>query len=193
MRQFRFQALLPAAFGLLIFLGWACSSYNAARDIDERVGRHMATADSLERAGNLREAMLEYSLVVQHYPESKQYPAAVHKMALLSLDPRNPSSDDSTAVYWLNTYLHLPNDPPAVQDAQIQLSLLQHISGMQAALARSRLAIDTLTQLVRHQSTQLSAQAQRLQEAEVQLKQTQEELARLKEVDVQLSRTRRGP
>jgi hypothetical protein len=54
-------------------------------------------------------------------------------------------------------------------------------------------AVDTLTQLVRHQSTQLSSQAQRLQEAEAQLKQTQEELARLKEVDVQLSRTRRRP
>ncbi len=192
MRPFRWQVLLPAALGALL-LGWACSSYDAARDVEGRVARHMATADSLERAGNLREAMLEYSLVAQHYPESKRYQMAVHKTALLALDPRNPNADDSTAIYWLNTYLHLPGNPPAAQDAQIQLSLLQHISALQATLARAHVAVDTLTQLVRHQSTQLSSQAQRLQEAEAQLKQAQQELARLKEVDVQLSRTRREP
>lgn len=182
-----------AALTTVLFLGDGCSLYNAERDVEERAARHMASADSLERAGNLQGAMLEYSLVARHYTESTQYPTAVHKTALLSLDPRNPARGDSVAIYWLNRYLRLPDNPPAAQDAQIQLSLLQHISAIQAALARSQLAVDTLTQLLRRQSAQMTAQGQRLQEAESQLKQTQQELARLKEVDVQLSRTRRGP
>ncbi len=188
----RFRTVLPSLLGtLLILAGWACSTYDAARDVEERVARHMAAADSLERSGNLREAMLEYSLVAQHYPRSNDYPTAVHKTALLSLDPRNPSADDSTAAYWLNAYLQIPNDPPAQQDARIELALLQQISAIRSTVARARLTVDTLQQVVRRQGSQLSSQTQRLQEAEAQLKQAQQELARLKEVDVQLSRTRR--
>ncbi len=191
MRHLHLHPLFPGALAALLLLGWACSTYDAARDMEVRVARHMTAADSLAQAGDLRGAALEYGLVAQHYAGSAQYPEAVHKAALLSLDPRNPNADDSTAVYWLNTYLRIPNNPPAAQDARTQLFLLQHISAVQAALERARLAVDTLTQLVHRQSTQLTAQGQRLQETEVQLRQAQQELARLKEVDVQLSRTRR--
>lgn len=190
MNRCRTSLILTMCGGFLL-AGWACSSFDAARDMEERVARHMAAADSLERAGDFRTALLEYGLVAQHYAGSNSYAAAVHRAAVLSLDPRNPASNDSLAMYWLDAYLRIPNDPPSADDARIQIGLLRRAAAMQTSLERVRAETDSLTLVIRRQNSVAATQTQRLLEAEAQLKQAQEELARLKQVDVQLSRTRR--
>ena len=183
-------ALLAAG---LTAAGGGCRTFNATRDMEDRVSRHMAVADSLERAGNLQAAALEYALVAQHYGSSASHPAAVRKTALLMLDPRNPASNDSLALQWLNLYLHVPAGRGVNDDARIQISLLERITATQLALVRARAESDSLQLLIQRQNGTAATQGQRLVELEAQLRQARQELARLKEVDVQLSRTRRRP
>jgi len=88
---------------------------------------------------------------------------------VLSLDPRNPASNDSLAMYWLDAYLRIPNDPPSADDARIQIGLLRRAAAMQTSLARVRAETDSLTLVIHRQNSVAATQTQRLLEAEAQL------------------------
>jgi len=168
-----------------------CSSHEVGRDTEIRVNQHFETADSLEHAGNLRGAILEYTITGQLYPQSKRIPEAMRKLALLSLDPRNPSASDSAAILWLRRYITVSTNSEDRSEMVLLLSILRRFSAIEAQRSTARASYDSLTTIVRRQNALLSNQQQRVAESENELKQTKKELTKLKEVDVRLSRQRR--
>ncbi len=84
-----------------------CSSSDNLSNTEREAQRHMAVADTLERASALKEATLEYALVARNYPSTSVYPTAVRKTALLLSSPANPAANDSASRYWLSVYLGL--------------------------------------------------------------------------------------
>jgi hypothetical protein len=151
----------------------------------------MDVADSLEQAGTLDEATLEYQIVAELYPSSSAYPAAVRKAGLLYLNPDNPAHSDSLALHWVSSYLALPVPWADRESARAQLNLLERIMALQNDLARRLRVNDSLAAVTRKQDAQISNQAQQLQAVQTELKQVRQELDKLKQVDVQINKSRR--
>ncbi len=180
-------------FGCLLccLIAAGCSTFDANSDTENRVARHMALADSMEHALALDQATLEYKIVAELYPTSSAYPTAVRKASLLYMNPDNPSRSDSLALHWVSTYLALPVDGTERASARVQAQLLERIAVLQQQLDRRGRGSDSLNAVTRRQETQLSNQAQQIQNLQTELKQVRQELDKLKQVDVQMNKSRR--
>lgn len=177
-----------AAVGMLAA---GCSTFNFDADTEMRAGRHMALADSLERASTLDEATLEYKIVAEHYPSSTAYQTAVRKTGLLYANPKNPMHDDSLALHWVRAYLQLPGELPDREGAETEITLLERIASLQQALTQRQAAADSLLALTKNQETMISGHMQQLQALQSEVRQVRQELNKLKQVDVEINKSRR--
>lgn len=182
---------------LLLFLAAACvlaagcSTFNFDADTEMRADRHMALADSLERAATLDEATLEYKIVAEHYPSSTAYQTAVRKTGLLYANTNNPMHDDSLALHWVRAYLELPDPLPDREGAETEVALLERIIELDYALTQRQGMADSLLTLTRKQETLISGHTQQLQTLQAEVRQVRQELNKLKQVDVEINKSRR--
>lgn len=167
-----------------------CSSSDNLSNAEREAQRHMAVADTLERASALREATLEYALVARNYPSTSVYPAAVRKAALLLSSPANPAANDSASQYWLAVYLGLSRAPEERQIIEMYLNMVGRVKTLRDSLIRETALSDSLAFAVRKQANEASARGKRVQELEAQLQKTTDELTKLKEIDVRISKSR---
>jgi len=178
-------------FAAACVMAAGCFTFGLDSDTEARAGRHMALADSLEQASTLDEATLEYQIVAQHYPSSSAYLAAVRKTGLLYANPENPMRNDSLALYWVRTYLDLPDPLPDREGAQTELRLLERINALQRNLSERARVADSLLAVAKKQEAQVSGHAQQLQALQGELRQVRQELNKLKQVDVEINQSRR--
>jgi hypothetical protein len=159
-------------------------------DTESRAALHIAAADSLERVAQIREAVMEYSIVAEMYPMSSYYPLAVRKAALLSLTGEDIARGDSAALHWLTRYQALPLSKGEREAARTYEYLLGRIAAIRQELDRQIMVADSLAGAQKRQQAVLLLQTRRVQELEDELKTASSELTKLKEVDQRLSRTR---
>ena len=152
--------------------------------------RHMAIADTLERASALRKATGEYLIVAERFPSTSVYASAVRKLALLLESPSNPAANDSSSLYWLNKYLALTPSPEEKQFIRMYLRLVDRVKILRDSLERQTDAMDSLAVVARKQSGEAASRTHRLQELEAELQQVSTELRKLKEIDVRISKSR---
>jgi hypothetical protein len=155
--------------------------------------RQIGVAQSLESAGNLREAAHEYLMVAEGYPMSDVWPLAVRKTGVLYARPQNPARNDSIALRWLNVYEVLTTDPGEKDLLQELLFSLNWNRALSAEGARQQGVVDSLSEAVRRLTSSLTSRTRENEELNVQLRKTSEELKKLKEIDVRTSRKRRAP
>jgi hypothetical protein len=184
MEQYRVLYLLIAA------LLYGCSSSGVVDDIELQAQRHMAIADTLERANALKEATLEYKIVAERFPSSNVHTTAVRKTALLFSSPANPAANDSASLYWLSTYLDLTKSPEEKQIIDMYLNMVARVKSLRDSITRQRALNDSLVAVVHKQAGETAARARRVQELESELQKASQELMKLKEIDVRISKSR---
>lgn len=171
----------------------ACGpSSNADYDAESRAEYHMNVADSLEASSSLREAALEYKLVAELYPKTSHYPNAVRNTALLYSSPSNPGVDDSLSLQWFQTYLTLGISREEKVKAEIYVTMLKRLTSLRKEINRRSGIIDSLQNVTRRQSGDLTSRNKRVQELETELKKTTFELEKLREVDVRINKRKGG-
>jgi hypothetical protein len=175
---------------LVVFLLDGCSTSGVVSDVEIQAQRHMAIADTLERASELKEATLEYQIVAEKFPSTSVHAAAVRKAALLFSSPANPAANDSTSLHWLNTYLALTRSPEEKQMIQMYLTMVGRVKELRDSLAYSAIVNDSLAAVTRKQVTEAASRARRVQETETELQKASDELRRLKEIDMRISKSR---
>jgi hypothetical protein len=168
-----------------------CATTAVERESEVEARRQLELARTLETASQFREAAHEYSIVAEQFRGTTAYPVAVRKAACLYANPANPGRNDSTALRWLNTYLELPLSSQERENAQLLATLLERSRDQEGEILRQTAVSDSLTLLLKRQSTLLSSQAKRTQELEGELQTTAKELKKLKEVDVRISKDHR--
>lgn len=173
--------------GMLIV---GCSSTRRLSDVEFQAQRHMAIADTLERAAALAEATLEYTLVADRFPATSVHAAAVRKAALLYSSPINPIANDSVSRYWLTRYLDLAESPEEKQIIQMYLKIVDRVTSLRDSLARHTALSDSLAVVARKQTGEASSRGKRIQELESELEKASSELKKLKEIDVRISKSR---
>jgi len=167
-----------------------CSGFGGSSENDAEAARSMSVADSLERASYYREAALEYGIVAESHPEASFYPLAVRKAALLNATPLNPAANDSIALYWLGVYQNLNVSRQERENARVLAAQLRRVADLRLELSRQRRFTDSLSSVLRRESSFLVSQSHRIEELENNLRQTTNELKRLKEIDLRLQRNR---
>jgi len=175
---------------LIAVLLYGCSSSGVVNDVEVQAQRHMAIADTLERAFALKEATLEYEIVAERFPSSNVHATAVRKAALLFSSPANPAANDSASLYWLNTYLDLTKSPEEKQIIQMYLKMVGRVKVLRDSLARQTAVNDSLVAVARKQVGETASRARRVQELEHELQKASNELRKLKEIDVRISKSR---
>lgn len=167
-----------------------CSSSHTVNNAEIQAQRHMAVADTLERASAFKEATLEYTIVAERFPATSVHATAVRKAALLYSSPVNPVASDSISRYWLTTYLGLTQSPEEKQIIQMYLKMVDRVAWLRDSLARQRAIGDSLAVIARKQTGEASSRSKRIQELESELQQASGELKKLKEIDVRISKSR---
>ena len=179
-----------AAWLLIVLAFCGCSSSGLLSDAEIQAQRHVAIADTLERASALKEATDEFLIVAERYPSTSVYALAVRKAALLLGFPSNPAANDSASLYWLNKYLTLTNSPEEKQFIQMYLRGVDRVSILHDSLERETATVDSLTAVTRKQGSEAVTRTRRLQELEAELQKVSTELRKLKEIDVGISKSR---
>jgi TolA-binding protein len=186
MRELRSTSLLLVLLAPLLIPSCR-SGESSGRDPLSAAG-HLARADSLERRDLYSQAMLEYLLVAQMYPSSREHPQAVLKTALLYSNPRNPTLNDSLAAHWFEVYRDRYADTDEAEMVALYAGLNDRIRMLRGDLRRQTASLDSLAAVSRRQSAELGARSRRIQELEADLAKTQGELKRLREIDLQMRR-----
>ena len=182
--------LRDSTYLLLAMLIVGCTASDNLSTAELAAQRHMAIADTLERASDLKRATMEYSLVARNYPSTSVYPAAVRKTALLFSLPANPAASDSASQYWLSVYLGLTRSPEERQMIEMYLRMVGRVKVLRDSLAKVNALSDSLAFAVRKQANEASARGKRVQELEAELQKASDELKKLKEIDVRISKSR---
>lgn len=159
-------------------------------DAEVQAQRHMAIADTLERASALKKATDEYLLVAERFPSTSVYAIAVRKVGLLLGSPANLAANDSASLFWLNKYLTLTESPEEKQFVGMYIGMVDRMSALRDSLERQAAAIDSLSAITRKQASETATRTRRLQELEAELQQVSTELRKLKEIDVRISKSR---
>jgi|GEM_PF-2391132 hypothetical protein len=167
-----------------------CSASRDVNDVETQAQRHLALADTFERASALREATFEYQIVAERFPSSTVYATAVRKVALLFSSPTNPAANDSASLYWLSTYLVLTQSPEEKQIIQMYLTTVGQVEALHDSLTHQCALNDSLAAVARKHSSELSLRARHTQELEAELQRASNELKKLKEIDERISRSR---
>jgi hypothetical protein len=175
---------------LIAVLLYGCSSSGIVNDVEVQALRHMAIADTLERASALKEATLEYKIVAGHFPSSSVHATAVRKTALLFSSPANPAANDSASLYWLNIYLDLTKSPEEKQIIQMYLKMVGRAKVLHDSLTRQAAVNDSLVAVARRLGGETASRARRVQELESELQKASNELRKLKEIDMRISKSR---
>jgi len=175
---------------VICFVYAGCASPRIDLDAETRAQRHMLLADTLERAGEFPQALLEYGLVTELYPKTSHYPLAVRKIVFLYANPGTTVANDSVAFLWLNTYRQLSLPATERQMVDLLQVLMTQLRTVRRELTQETLVADSLAFVTRRQGGDLTTKARRIQELEQQLQQATNELTKLKEVDVHISRSR---
>ena len=155
---------------------------------ESQAKRHMRLASSFEQRSSLRQALVEYTIIGEHFKNSTVYPAAVRKVAVLNCSPNIPIASDSAALYWFRTYLTLDPPPRDREDAETCISILQRLVMLKEYLTLKTSTSDSLFAVSRKQSAELLSKTRRLQEVEDALNEVNSRLKRMKDVDVQTRR-----
>lgn len=184
------MSLRNSAYFLVAILMFGCSSSDNLSTAELEAQRHMAIADTLEKASELKRATMEYTLVAKNYPSTSAYPIAVRKTALLLSSSANPVANDSASQYWLSIYLGLTHSPEERQIIEMYLRMVGRVKMLRDSLARVNALSDSLAFAVRKQANEATARGKRVQELEAELQQATDELKKLKEIDVRISKSR---
>jgi hypothetical protein len=185
------MVLRNTLFVIIPFMFFAgCITTSEMDHIEVEAQRHMAIADTLERAAELKQATLEYALVAERFPTSSVYATAVRKAAFLYSQPDNPAASDSASRFWLNTYFKLSQSPEEKQLIQMYLNLADLVQTLKDSLARQKIIHDGLVAAARKQGNEMAARSKRIQELESDLKNASDELHKLKEIDLRISKSR---
>jgi len=167
-----------------------CITTGSIDNVEVEAQRHMAIADTLEQASELKEATLEYTLVAERFPTSGAYMTAVRKAALLFSSPENPAANDSASRFWLNTYLKLTHSPEEKQLIRMYFDMADQVKLLKDSLAHQKVVHESLMTTARKQGNEAAARARRIQELEADLKKASDELRKLKEIDLRISKSR---
>jgi hypothetical protein len=167
-----------------------CSSASMISDFESQARRHMAMADTLERAESLKKATLEYTFIAERFPTTSVYPAAVRKAAFLYSMSSNPAASDSASAYWLETYRRMARSPEEKQLVEICLMMVERVRNLRDSLSNQTGISDSLAITSRKQSTELASRGKKIQDLEAQLQRASEELLKLKEIDMRISTSR---
>lgn len=150
----------------------------------------MEMADSLETVSRLAEAVSEYLIVAEYYPESVHHAEAVRKAALLLSNPDNPSSDDSAAIVWFGRYTQLPVTAQDKEYARGYVLLLERIRVLDAEITKVQATYDSMETVNRRLGTGISRLNSDLTNRNKRLQELESELKKLREVDIRLSKTK---
>ena len=154
---------------------------------------HMTDAAELERSGDYSQAAQAYALVAEEYPSTSYYATAVHKAALLNINPSNSEMDVDEALKWFTVYLSLPISDKEKEIVRSNIALLKQLKNLQNDLAKTSSEKEKvssekkkLLSLVRKKSGQMEASTQRIKTLESDLSKTQAQLKEMKKVDLQM-------
>ena len=175
---------------ILCFLIAGCFSKSRSSRSELQARNHMDRAAALEDSSEYHQAALEYSIVAERYPSTRDYKTAVWKAAFLSIHPANSEIDYNAALYWLQVYLGLPLSPEEKDSAALYVAMIEHINGLESKLSSLVAEKDDLGAVARKQSSDIVTVTQRLSQLEADLTQTQAEFEKMKEVDVRMHRSR---
>jgi hypothetical protein len=182
------RSLLIFVAAGLTFSG--CDIIPVTGESDGRAQRRMKTADSLEQEGNFRSAAAAYASVAEQFPQSSYYPAAVRRAALMYSISPYAAANDSAAYRWYLAYLTLNLSRPERENVRVSVELLHRVLLLHAQIEQIYTSSDSLAVLSKKQSTTLNADAHRMQELELELKDAKSELRKIKEIDIRLSKSR---
>jgi len=180
-----------ALIALLGLVCAGCASPMIDREAEAEARRQMDLARTFESASQLREAAHEYSIVAEQFPNTSFYPIAVRKAAYLYAQPANPARNDSISLRWLTSYLAISLSAQERETAYLVMALVERTKQVREESARHTEVIDSLSAIVKKQSTMLSSLVKKSQEMETELQQAAGELKKLKDVDVRISKGRR--
>jgi hypothetical protein len=197
---------------LLVTILGGCSAgdlteESATKDLQYQLDLARADEDSGDFAGALR----LYTVVAAAPGPDSLTAGAARRAAYLSLDPRNPGRDDSTALVWLYHYLAYPISAGQREEANMMISLLEQKITYARLLMQRTSVIDSLQRALAQREEELRAisrqslssptEGRDVDELEQELTATRRQLAalraevetlrKLQDVDVRMSQSRR--
>jgi cell division septation protein DedD len=175
---------------MLCFFMAGCVSEMQGSKSESEARSFMVRAATYENAKAYSQALQEYAEVAKRYSSTSYYKRAVWKLAILNIDPENPKISDASARDWFQAYLRLNLSPEEKEAASVCLSLLTKIHDLNAELSDIKTQKDKMASVVRNQSKEMEADAQRIKELETELAHSWDELQKMKAVDVQMHQSR---
>jgi hypothetical protein len=181
---------------------------SATTDLQYQLDLARASEDS----GDFTSAMRLYTIAAAAAGPDSLTAGAARRAALLSLDPRNPARDDSTALGWLYHYLAYRITPGQREEANLMISLLEQKMAYARLLMLRTSMVDSLQRILELRDEELStlsaqplpappAEGRDRQSLEQELAAARRELSvlraeveilrKLQDVDVRMSQSRR--
>jgi hypothetical protein len=181
-----------AAGALLALLISGCSLFSELSEPEQAAASALEGAQILEDQGHIDEAVRAYGEVAETYPASPTAVTAIRKAALLSASAANPARNDSVARAWLRIYLSKDITQGERETASLLLDRIAFSGELLQRLQHQEQRGDSLSALLREQSTLMRDQGQALEALRKELYRTAEELRKLKDIDERTSRRRPG-
>jgi hypothetical protein len=144
---------------------------------DQKAEYQLRFADSLETAGAFQGAALAYRMVAELYPNTMHYANAVRNLGHLYINPFNATHNDSIALYWLTKHLEISWLPRGERTRSVIVSSMIR-ERMQVTTIDNMLiqTIDSLATVARIHTSELSAQAKKIESLQSELEQTDNDL-----------------
>ncbi|MCD4676535.1 MAG: hypothetical protein K8S18_11160 [Desulfobacula sp.] len=187
---------------ILCFFLTGCFPHYLVSDVEFNARNHMELAAAKENSSNFQEAIQEYAIISEKYPDTSYYKTAVWRAALLNLHPNNPEINYKAAQDWLQIYLKLPLSPEEKEIAVLYNALILQINvtldeknKLLTNTKRQNKNMAILTQKLKQaqiKAAKARGELKKLSSYEAELSILKDKLKKMKEIDVQLHKTRKG-
>jgi hypothetical protein len=167
-----------------------CGLFSEVSESEQAAATALEDARVQEEQGRIEDAARAYGLVAREFPSSPASVTAIRKAALLNASAANPARNDSVARSWLRVYLSKDITPGERETASLLLDRIAFSGELLQRLRRQEQRGDSLTALLREQSSLMRDQGQAIETLRKELYKTTEELRKLKDIDEQTSRRR---
>ena len=160
--------------------------YNHTMELQNRLSH----AAALEESRNYAEAVKEYEMIAETYPESYHYKKAVRKAAMLSIHPDNSYFDPDVSLQWFKVLAGLSLSPAEQENVRLHMAQLERIRDLQYSIYEMDYDSQKVLATSEKQTRKLVERDKQIQLLEAELSWTREELRKMKEVDVRLHKSR---
>ncbi len=165
-------------------------------DVELEARRHMVLAESIEDLSQFQDAIKEYTLICNKYPDTSYYKPAVWKLFLLNINPNNPDNDFLSTLKWLQIYSNLHLSKVEKETARIFTILIQQAILIQEEKEKLVLEIEqhknkitSLTKKLSQTRTKALKYKTQLSILKKKLADTEDKLQKLKDIDMQMHKT----